>query len=923
MRINWFPAFVITLSLLLASCDQQKSAEDYIKSGNAYVDKGDWKSAIIEFKNAVKQSPQNSAVRAKLGLAYIQAGSDNAAIKELERAIELGYDKSELLVPLGKAYRQTNQFAKIIEEIKAQDNYSPNIQARILALRAAALFQMDKHREAQAALNKAKQLDNSATEVRLEWASFEGRNGNTEAQKTWLKPLLERDGGVADAWSQMGQIESAANNIEAAEAAYTRAIESRQMIHFDYARRALVRIASKNFEGAKADVDILKKAGANWPIVGHAEGLIAFQQQKIDRARALFQKVLAKTPDFTPSQHMLALIYFNDQSYQSAVNLLEQYNAVDPNNVVVNLIYASSLLQLNQLAKAIPILDRLQRNNPDDYRVLAMLGEAYLRQRKSDEAIKVLQKAVALKPDQASSRLQLGVTLLTDSSTLAKGQQELLTAIELDPNLIQAELSLFESYLQQKRFADAQVLAANLNKKNPDSSQGANLIALAYLAEEKKQQALEQLQATLERFPADFLTANNLARIYLQDNDLEKAKSLYESVVENEPAHLGALNQLAAIAAREKNRDQMMLRLRQAQERNPDVLAARIILASQYLQQNDTNKAMQLLIDVKPEEKTLPAYIMLMAQARLKVDGQQQHAMRSLESLAKSNPEIPAVHFLLAQGYSLDGRLAEMRESLQKTIDLVPNHLGANVVFARLELFEGKIDAFKKRVAFLDKTYPNSPDVQFLKAKVASGDHNYDGAIGTLSSLMAQTPNSDVIIDLSKNQWQSGDRQGAISELELWVQENKNDSQAMMLLAQFYLADNRDNEARATYQTLAQQAGDNPMVLNNLAWLLKDTDPAQGIKYALNALALRPESAAIEDTLAMLYLANGESAKALEHSEKAAKAMPDFTEIQFNYVKALIANNQKAKAKSVLTGLYEKSTSNEAKRLIRKELDKL
>lgn len=922
MNKRWFSIVFVILVATLSACDQSKSVEEYIQSGQTHFNNKEWKSAIIEFKNAIKQDPENASARAKLGETYLKTYSANAAIKELTRAIKLGHNKTELLIPLGQAYRQSNEFGKIIEDINVETSQTPNEQARILALRATAYLSINNTEEALNALNKAKKLDDNATEVRLAWATFEGRRGNTAEQKTWLTPLLEREGGVADAWTQMGQIENSANNFDAAEKAYSRSIELRQLVHIDYARRAFIRVANKDLKGAQADIDALKEAGANWPMVGHIDGVIAFQEGKIEEAKSKFQAVLSRASQFSPSQFMLASIHFNNKNYQGAVTLLDRYTSVSPYQVRPNLIYASSLLQLNQVNKAMVVLDRLQARYPENHLVLTLLGNAYIRQRQTDKAIEVLNKAVALKPEHAESRLQLGVTLLTDKATREKGQQELLVAINLNPNFLQAEMILFRSYLDEKRFADARELAMNLEKKNTDDSQGANMVALTYLAEDKKDKALTKLNDTLEQFPGDFPTTHNLARLHLKDNDLGTAKKLYEAILEKESSNLQALNQLAVIAAREKNKDQMMLRLTQAQERNPDEVSPRIALASQYLRQNENSKAVSVLNGAKPEQKEMPAHILLMAQGKLAV-GEIQHAARLLNGLIVSNPDIPAAHFLLARSYSSENKPKEMRASLQKTIDLQPEHFAANVIMARLDLFEGKVDEFKKRVTVLDKAFPENPQVQFFKAKIASGDSNYGGAIDTLSSLMAQTPNTEIIIDLSRNQWQSGDKQGAITGLQLWVEEKTDDSKAMMLLAQFYMADDRLEEAKTTYETLNGLAADNPVVLNNLAWLLGDTNPEQGIKYALKALSLTPNNAFAQDTLAMLYMKTKEFGKALTYSAKAATALPNNAEVQFNYASVLAANNQVDKAKKLLNDMLETATREQTKKLIREQLEQL
>jgi tetratricopeptide (TPR) repeat protein len=155
-----------------------------------------------------------------------------------------------------------------------------------------------------------------------------------------------------------------------------------------------------------------------------------------------------------------------------------------------------------------------------------------------------------------------------------------------------------------------------------------------------------------------------------------------------------------------------------------------------------------------------------MAQGKLAL-GEQQHAERLFELLIVTNSDMPAAQFLLARSYSVDNKAEKMRSSLYERIKLEPNHFGANVIMARFDLFEGKIDAFKNRVAMLDDIFPENQQVQFFKAKIEPGDSNYVGAIDTLSSLIAKTPNTEIIIDLSRNQWQSGDKQGAISGLQL------------------------------------------------------------------------------------------------------------------------------------------------------------
>ena len=922
MYTRWFSTFSIILLLFLSACSEQKSAEEHIQNGKEYFDKKEWKSAIIEFKNAVKIEPKNPQARVLLGKSYLETFSIHASIKELSRARDLGIDVREILVALGKAYSVGREHQTIIDEITIGKDYPNTLKANILSLRAIAYLGLKKRDTAIDALNQARQLDENSADVRLAWALFEMQNRDAEAQVSWLAPLLEKDGGNADAWSMMGEIENSRRNLQAAENAYSRSIELRPYVHFDQARRALARLSQQNQDGAQEDIDTLKKKGANWPMVGHIDGVLALQNQKTEEAKAIFQDVLSKAPEYPPTQYMLSLVYFNDRNFQNAASLLEQYTEANPGQIQAGILYVNTLLQLNQLEKAQVVLNEFREEFPEDPRVLAMLGNVYLRQGQTDLAIEILQQAVKIDPEQAQSRLQLGSSLVSREATVAEGQQELIKAIELDPDLLRAEVTLFRSYMAQKKYSAARQIADSLEEKNKGSSQGANLKALTYFAEGDLDKAKVHLQDTLKRFPADFVTSRNLARIYIRENNLEDAKSLYEKVLEIQPSHLETLNQLALIAARQGDQDQVMVLLKRAQENNADELSPRIALASQYLKQGKTSQAVQILSGVSEAQKNLPGYVLIMAQAKLGVK-ENQHAIRILKLLIAKNPNIPAAHFLLAQGYAQQNDSRQLRESLDKTVALVPDHLAANIILAKLDLAERNFEQFKERVGYLDKTHPENADVKFLKAKVVSGDQDFSAAISTLTSLMEQSPHSNVVIDLSTNQWHSGDRQAAISGLELWVQDHADDTRALIVLAQFYLADNQADDARLTYEKVISIKPDNPEVLNNLAWLLKDSNPAQGIKYAEQALDIVPGDAFIQDTLAMLYLETKENAKALEFSEQAAKVKPEVADIQLNYAKVLVVNNQKDKAREILLAILE-ITGSEAKKLrIRKELDKL
>ena len=173
----------------------------------------------------------------------------------------------------------------------------------------------------------------------------------------------------------MGEIAQSMNDMGAAEQAYTQSIELRPYGHIDSIRRATVRIAQGNLDGAQDDVNVILKAGATWPVVEHTNGIIAFKRNDLRQAQLSLQKVLSKYPEYSPSQLLLALVYRENGQYQSAMGLLKQYLSQHPDEHYANIIYVRILLKVGRTEKAIERLVRLDGSYPNDPGVLSLLSQ--------------------------------------------------------------------------------------------------------------------------------------------------------------------------------------------------------------------------------------------------------------------------------------------------------------------------------------------------------------------------------------------------------------------------------------------------------------------------------------------------------------------------------------------------------------------
>ncbi len=896
------------LILALASCSSQLSTEEYLQRGADYMAKDEWKSAIIEYKNGIKQSPDNIVARIQLGKAYLKTFSSDAAIKELKKALELGADRNKVIILLGKAYTQRNKNEDIIKEVQLTGDLSSSEQVSVLAMRAGAFLRLNEPKKALAALTKGKLIDESDRDLRLNWAKYEFLHGTFEQQLAWLSPLLEKND--PDAWSQVGQIEQKKTNLEKAEEAFSKAINQRKLAHQDNLSRALVRIAMQKFDEAKEDLAYLKKEGLVSPVIIHSEGVVAFHQKDLDLAQSKFDEVLGKYKEFPPSLLYLGLTHFQKDNYESAIKSLRHFLKINKDNLQAGVVLSMSLLKSDKVLEAITELELLNKKYPDNAKVLSLLGGAYLADNKTAKGIGFIEKAVKIDPDNAELQNQLGSVLIKDKRTLKRGQEALLKSLSLEPKMNKANVSLYLSYMQSKDYEKAAGIAQRLIEED-ETSLPYNLLATSYQArgdEVSKKKAMEIFNDTLIKFPSDPMTSTNLARIQILNKNFEAARSIYMGVLEKHPDHLNSLVSLAVIESKLGNDDEKIKYLKKAVESNEKVLSPRLILASEYLKLSKFKEAFDVMRGLSDTDNDKIEVQLIKTKAKMGLKDY-DFALVLSKKMVASHPDSASAYFLLGQNYGYLKQAKNMRDSFEKVLQIQPDHLSASVVLTRLALLEGKKKEFDTRIKHLYKIYPDHPDVLFLYAKLESDDKDYKSAINSLEDLLKETPNSEIVIDIARNKLMSGDKDGAISGLELWVDKNPDDKKAMMLLAQFYISENRFESANDIYKKVDKLIPDSPIVLNNMAWLYRETDVAQGVKLAKKALSLDPDSPYIKDTLALLLLEDNKAEVALSYARQAAEEKPDFIEIQINYAKVLIALNKKDKAKQVLNSANAKNKS--------------
>jgi Flp pilus assembly protein TadD len=148
-----------------------------------------------------------------------------------------------------------------------------------------------------------------------------------------------------------------------------------------------------------------------------------------------------------------------------------------------------------------------------------------------------------------------------------------------------------------------------------------------------------------------------------------------------------------------------------------------------------------------------------------------------------------------------------------------------------------------------------------------------------------------------------GDTGSVLGLLRDWVEHRPTDAGARIMLAQAMTEHGDLDDARELLEQIYDEHPGNPVVLNNLAWLLRDSDPARALNYAEQAHRLFPDDPALMDTLGTLLLGRDDLERALGLLERAHAAAPGDPGIALNYAEALARAGRNGEARVLLAEL--------------------
>lgn len=393
-----------------------------------------------------------------------------------------------------------------------------------------------------------------------------------------------------------------------------------------------------------------------------------------------------------------------------------------------------------------------------------------------------------------------------------------------------------------------------------------------------------------------------LGRLQLANAELGPAEATYQAILQSDAKSADAMINLAEIARLRKDMDGAGRWLERAAAAQPDALAPRLAQIELALQLRDAKRAQEIAAAARATHPDDPDMLDAAARADLAA-GSPDQAVTIYRDLGGRLPRSGAVQLRLAGAYQAANQPDQALEALRHGVAVDPANLVVRDALVQAELRTGHPDQAEAAAAEGQRINPTAAAATALLGEVKLARNQPSQAARLFADAMAQAPNPVLLARQIEAEQRSGSITAARAAAQDWLAKHPGDAVVSRALGNAELASGNTVQAQALFEDLQKRTPDDPMVLNNLAWLIQDKDRPRALELAAKAHALVPGAPDVTDTYGWLLVRGGEPDKGVPLLRDASDKAPDSAIIRYHFAAALAATGATAEAKQVLERL--------------------
>ncbi|MEN3950866.1 XrtA/PEP-CTERM system TPR-repeat protein PrsT [Iodidimonas sp. SYSU 1G8] len=891
------------------------SRKPLLIEAQAHLDKGEAQKAVDLLKNALKDNPKDADARFMLGQMYMMAQQGPSAEKEFRAALAYGRDTDEVRNQIGEAMLAQGKFQDVLKEIQPQGVDAVQRSAA-MALRGRAYLGLERFDEAQAAFEAATELAPRSTSAKIGHARVLIQRKENERAIALIDEALVIDPSFAGAKVLKGEMQRMQRQLPAALATFDGLLKANPRHVEALLGRAAALIDMDRDAEAQKNIDTALELAAKHPLALYLNALILTKKQDYAGAQSVLQRAGTALDSYLPAQYLRGAIAYAQGNLEQAFTSLNAFVAAVPDNVNGRRLLGSTLVRQGRFDDAVKIFDPLTTLPQPDARLLALAGAAHMGAGNYPRAIELFQKASSLAPGESTYKTQLAV------ARMAAGQggdavRDLQTAVREDPEAKRPQLLLIRYHLFNRDYDSALKQINDMLRTAPKDPVALNLKGVVFRGKNNPAEARAAFQAALTADPNYLPAAQNLARLDVQGKDYAAAEGRFQEVLKRDPKNEGAMIELARVALSRNKRADAVKWLEKAAAENPKSPVAGLRLIELYLQAGDVVKALATASALDRRIPDRPDVIEALGRTQM-LAGDSVSAVATytrLSGLAKDNAN---VMYALGRAQLLSGDALGARASYQQALKLDPKLVPAVMDLINLEVDSQRYQTAMEIATALRAAQPQMPMGDLLVGHVNAKMGKMEQALEAYRAAEKKIDSAESALRLYYGYTEAKRQADGFKVLEDWLSRTPGDQQIRRILASAYLTADDPQKSILHHQKLKEQDGNNPMVLNNLAWLYQTVRDPRALPEAKRAYELAPNAAVVKDTYGWVLIEQGSVDQGAALLEEASALAPDEPEIQYHLALARVKQGRKDEACGLLGTVMQSGTDFAQRDAVRK-----
>jgi len=884
------PTLTVVMLLAIAGtgCTAKLKASYHQKRADRYYDAGQFEQAEIEYKNVLRNAPQNAMAWSRLGIIYFDQGRLGEAAQILGRAQQLATTNLEVRLKLGTIYLGAGRSKEARDEAGFVLDKSPRDAQAPILLAEAATTTSDIN-EIRPRLQKMLQAGETAPlEVALGTLSFRQRDLKTA--EACFKGAVRLDPKFSDAYSALGNWYVEQNDLKQADQAFKTAADlapSRSGKGLQYAQ----------FKIMTGDPDTGKR---------------------------LLQDIVKKAPDYLPTWIALAQLAAAEKKYADGVTLLGNVLSRDPQNLEGLLLKGRLEMQQGETAQAINDFEEMAKVFHQVPVVYYQLALARLANNESDKAIDNLNQALNLNPKFAEA-IQLLAEIQIRNGNVAPAIVSLQQLTQQQPQIVPAQLLLAEAYRVHGSLDSAVQIYRELEKAYPKNPQIPLLLGTALLQQKNNTEARVEFDQALKLAPGYLPALEQVVNLDLTENQYADAQQRVQQQIGQNPKAAEFQLLLANVLIARGDTNQAESTLLKAIELQPDSQQAYLMLAQLYTASNQNQKALAELRAALAKNPKDVGALMLMGMT-YNVEKDYSDARDAYEKLLVMAPNNTLAINNLACIYAEHlGQLDKAYPLASRARDLAPTDPSIADTLGWVLYQRGQ---FSSALSFLRESAAKlyaMPEVQFHLAMTfyMMGDEEnaravFQRALQLNEDFPEKNECNQCLAVLAIDPKTTGADTRAW--LEKWVANQPNDSVALIRLATIYQREGKVDKTIATYEAVLQANPQNVAAMVNLARLYTPQDVKKAFNLAKAAYNLTPNDPLVTHTLGHLAFLTGDYKWSLNLLQLTFQIQPQDPEVLYDLGEAFYSAGRVSDARITMQNALQAGTAfsrtNEANRFL-------